>query len=206
MSLDALSLPPESGKSPSHLLVILHGWGADANDLVPIASMLDVPEYECIFPNAPYPHPEVPGGRAWYALETSNYQGLSESRQLLYDWLLALEPTTGVPLQKTILCGFSQGGAMTLDVGLNLPLAALCSLSGYLHTRPQLSYSQQPSILMVHGKQDPVVPIQAAQQARDELLALGIKVDYHELDMGHEIPLPVIQLLQKFINAQTFQE
>jgi phospholipase/carboxylesterase len=205
VSLDSLSIPPQSGKSPTRLLVILHGWGADANDLVPMASMLNIPEYQCIFPNAPYPHPEVPGGRAWYALETPNYQGLAESRQLLADWLLALESSTGVPLKYTILCGFSQGGAMTLDIGLSLPLAALCSLSGYLHIRPQLHYSSCANILMVHGKQDPIVPVQAAQQARDELLALGIKVNYHEFDMGHEIPVPVINLLQKFIDAQQFE-
>ncbi|WP_245602749.1 alpha/beta hydrolase [Gloeothece verrucosa] len=183
---------------PTRLLVVLHGWGADANDLVPIASMLNLPEYQCIFPNAPFSHPQVPGGRAWYALETSNYQGLSESRQILSDWLLSLEEATKIPLEKTILCGFSQGGAMVLDVGLSLPVAALCSLSGYLHSRPEIT-SSSPPVLMVHGRQDMVIPIQIAQQAKEELKALGIKVDYQEFNMGHEIPDVVLDVLEKFI-------
>lgn len=180
--------------------MILHGWGADAYDLAPLASMLNLPDYQCIFPNAPFAHPEVPGGKAWYALETSTYQGLPECRQKLYDWLLSLEETTGVPLKDTILAGFSQGGAMVLDVGLDLPLAGLCSLSGYLHTRPKISFSTVPPVLMVHGRQDMVVPIQAAQQARDELTALGIKVEYYEFNMGHEIPSVVLDVLQRFID------
>lgn len=163
--------------------------------------MLNLPEYQCIFPNAPFPHPQVPSGRAWYALETSNYQGISESRQILSNWLLTLKDSTGVPLEKTILCGFSQGGAMILDVGLNLPVAGLCSLSGYLHTRPQIGYSSPP-VLMVHGKQDMVIPVKVAQQASEELKALGIRVEYHEFNMGHEIPNLVLEVLQKFIDAQ----
>lgn len=163
--------------------------------------MLNLPDYQCLFPNAPFPHPQVPGGRAWYALETSNYQGLSESRQLLSDWLLSLPESTNVPLEKTILCGFSQGGAMILDVGLGLPVAGLCSLSGYLHSRPPMGYAFPP-VLMVHGIGDMVIPVQVAQQAKEELKALGIKVEYYEFDMGHEISNPVLGVVQKFIDAQ----
>lgn len=161
--------------------------------------MFDLPGYQFIFPDAPFPHPQVPWGKAWYSLESSDYEGLSESRQILVNWLLSLESTTGIPLSRTILSGFSQGGAMTLDVGLNLPVAGLCSLSGYLHLKPEASQSTLPPILIVHGKQDPVVPLQAAQQARDELTALGAKVDYHELEMGHEIPPLALEIVQKFI-------
>jgi phospholipase/carboxylesterase len=156
-------------------------------------------EYQFLFPNAPFPHPQVPGGRAWYALEDSNHNGLSESRRLLTDWLLSLEGQTGVPLSKTFLCGFSQGGAMTLDVGLTLPLAGLGVMSGYLHAVPQITASPIPAVLMVHGRQDTVVPVGAAQQAREVLTALGVTVDYHEFEMGHEIPLPVLAELRKFI-------
>ncbi|MFN4850213.1 alpha/beta hydrolase, partial [Microcystis sp.] len=165
---------------------MLHGWGADAMDLAPLASMLDLADCQFLFPNAPFDHPQVPGGRAWYALETSDYQGLAASRQQLQDWIISLEATTGIPLERTFLTGFSQGGAMTLDVGLSLPLAGLGSLSGYLHGEPHPQGPQ--NVLIVHGKQDPVVPIAAARQARDLLLGLGVNVEYHELNMGHEIP------------------
>lgn len=199
LSLDAISLSPSSGQPPTHLLIFLHGWGADANDLAPLASFLDLPQYQFLFPNAPFPHPHVPMGRAWYALEASDYHGLDESYQMLEQWLSSLEGQTGIPLSKTFLCGFSQGGAMALDVGLTLPLAGLCSMSGYLHAIPEVMASPIPPVLMVHGRQDTVVPIAAAQQAREVLKAAGVTVDYQEFDMGHEIPLPVLAELRKFI-------
>lgn len=180
-------------------MVALHGWGANARDLAPLTAMFALPDYQFIFPNAPFPHPQVPGGMAWYALETNEYQGLTESRQMLLEWLLSLESMTGVSLNRTFLSGFSQGGAMTLDVGLSLPLAGLCCLSGYLHIEPQASDSALPPVLIVHGKQDSVVPVKAAQQAKEKLTALGAKVEYREFDIGHEISPDVLELMQKFI-------
>jgi phospholipase/carboxylesterase len=176
---------------------MLHGWGADASDLAPLAGMIDLADCQFLLPNAPFEHPQVPGGRAWYALETSDYQGLKASRQQLSDWIVSLEATTGIPLNRTFLSGFSQGGAMTLDVGLSLPLAGLCSLSGYLHGEPHPQGSK--SVLIIHGKQDTVVPIAVARQARDLLLGLGVNVEYHELNMGHEIPIPALTILRKFL-------
>lgn len=87
---------------------------------------------------------------------------------------------------------------MTLDIGTSLPLMGLCSLSGYLHSSPQ-SQSQFPPILLVHGRQDLVVPLQLAQKARDELEQLGATVEYHEFNMGHEVPPVVLGLMQQFI-------
>ncbi|MEB3121323.1 MAG: alpha/beta hydrolase [Snowella sp.] len=199
LTLNAIAVPPSSGNPPDHILVLLHGWGADANDLAPLAQVFDLPHYQCLFPNAPFPHPEVPSGLAWYALETPDYYGLAESRQQLRDWLLSLEDQTGVPLSRTVLGGFSQGGAMTLDVGLELPLAGLFSLSGYLHFQPHPLTTPIPPILMVHGKQDFVVPIEAARQTRDALNRINAKIEYHEFNMGHEIPQIVLNLVEKFI-------
>ncbi|BAU65369.1 phospholipase/Carboxylesterase [Stanieria sp. NIES-3757] len=201
-TLDAIALAPENGEKPTNLLVMLHGWGANLQDLAPLAQMLNLPGFEYIFPNAPFPHPQVPGGRAWYALETSEYDGLAESRTILFEWLQSLEASTGIPPEKTILAGFSQGGAMALDLGLSLPFAALCSLSGYLHYHPQQKDIFLPPTLIVHGKYDPVVPVQAAQTARDELAAIGLTIEYHELEMGHEISPSELDLSKKFITTQ----
>ncbi|MBE9117082.1 alpha/beta hydrolase [Lusitaniella coriacea LEGE 07157] len=200
MSLTAISIPPTSGNPPSHLWVALHGWGANAEDLASLAPFLNLPNYQMVFPNAPFSHYQNPAGLAWYALEREGYPGLAESRQMLEDWLQGLEATTGIPLSRTILAGFSQGGAMTLDVGTKLPCRALCSLSGYLHAPLQKSEAPPPA-LIVHGAQDPVVPLQAAHQVRDGLTALGTKVDYHELEMGHEIQPAVLKLIGDFIAA-----
>jgi phospholipase/carboxylesterase len=201
-SLEAISILPSNGEKPTHLLLALHGWGANAQDLAPLAQMFNLPGFAFIFPNAPFAHPQVPGGKAWYSLETQDYSGLSESRELLFDWLQSLESLTGVPLNRTFMTGFSQGGAMTLDVGLTLPLAGLCSLSGYLHYYPEpdkLANNQFPPVLIVHGKQDLVVPLPAAQQAKEELTALGVTVKYQEFDMGHEIQPEVLTLMEEFI-------
>ncbi|HAC62359.1 MAG TPA: serine esterase [Cyanothece sp. UBA12306] len=202
MSLNGISISPTNDNSPEYLVIILHGWGANAEDLAPLASYLSLPNYQFIFPNAPLPHPQVSGGLAWYSLETKEYQGLSESQQQLKDWLLSLENQTGVPLAKTILGGFSQGGAMSLDLGLNLPLAAIFSLSGYLHFQPQVPNFPIPPILMVHGTEDMVVPIDVARQGKEMLTNIGAKVDYHEFNMGHEIPDNVLTILEEFIVKQ----
>lgn len=203
-TLNAISIPPNSGEKPTHLLVMLHGWGANYQDLAPLASMLNLPSFTYLFPNAPFAHPQVPGGRAWYALQTQEYTGLTESRQLLQDWLLSLPDSTGISLENTIVAGFSQGGAMTLDVGLTLPFASLCSLSGYLHATPKKPKAQVnlPPVLIVHGTEDPVVPIAAAQQAKEQLTAIGAEVKYQEFAMGHEIQPLVLTLMQEFITAQ----
>lgn len=187
----------------------LHGWGANAQDLAALAPYLNLPDYQFVFPNAPFPHTYAPGGRMWYDIpanfsfqrsaDVDQWPELAASRQQLRDWLLGLEAETGVPLSQTILSGFSQGGAMTLDVGLTLPLAALMVLSGYLHAPAQIEPSPPP-VLMVHGQQDMVVPLRAAQQARDSLQQQGVAVTYHELaDMGHEIDPMVLKLMQSFV-------
>ncbi len=193
------------------MLVGLHGWGANAQDLAALANYLRLPDYQMFFPNAPIPHPQNPVGFMWYALEM-NYSFCSDpnfdhqpeliqSRQLLTDWLRSLPDTTGIPLEKTILAGFSQGGAMTLDVGTQLPLAGLMSLSGYLHT--PLSSPPQPiaPLLMVHGRYDSVVPPAAARDARDQLQQ-HCEVEYHELDMAHDIIPAELDLMQHFVEQR----
>ncbi|MGB7440388.1 MAG: alpha/beta hydrolase [Coleofasciculaceae cyanobacterium] len=203
MSLTSISVPPANGQAPTKLVVCLHGFGANAQDLASFAPLLNLPEYQFLFANAPFEHPSVPGGRMWYDLYSQDYQGLDSSRQLLKDWLKSLEDSTGVPLSQTILSGFSQGGAMTLDVGLTLPLAGLVSLSGYLHSQPELTAKQSPPpVLIVHGKEDMVVPIGAAKLAKESLSNLGVKVKYQEFEMGHEIRPAVLALIRDFILAE----
>jgi phospholipase/carboxylesterase len=182
--------------------VVLHGWGANAKDLASLVPLLNLNKYQFLFPNAPFPHPYTSVGRMWYDLSSQEYQGIHESRQILKDWLLSLEASTGVPLSRTILSGFSQGAAMTLDVGLGLPLAGLIALSGYMHPLSQ-SLDEVPPVLIVHGKQDTVVPLKAAQYARDNLIALGVAVQYQEFDMGHEIRPEVLPLIQQFVTARS---
>ncbi len=197
MSLTAITQPATSGSTPVGLFVALHGWGANAEDLASLTPLLNLPNYQFLYPNGPLPHPQVPGGRMWYDLNTG--QGMADSRQQLQQWLKSLSEQTDIPLERTILAGFSQGGAMALDVGLRLPVAGLIALSGYLHTLEQPVPSPLPPVLIVHGRQDPVVPLQAAQMARETLRQAGATVQYHEFDMGHEIQPEVLAVVQTFV-------
>jgi phospholipase/carboxylesterase len=177
---------------------MLHGWGSNAQDLVSLAPTLDLPHYRYLFPNAPFPHPEAPDGLMWYDLSIQDQVGLEQSRKLLQDWLTSLPEQTGIPLSQTVLGGFSQGGAMTLEVGLGLPVAGLIVLSGYLHgLDPHQDPQARPPILIIHGRQDPVVPLSAAQMSR-EALSSG-QVDYHEFDMAHEVIPEALKIMQQFI-------
>jgi phospholipase/carboxylesterase len=194
---------------------MLHGWGANAEDVLGLAEYMNLPACQLAFPNASLPHPFNPVGKMWYELPldatgfpdravfqaTAMHQrpDLMASRQALIDFLHALATNTGIPLSRTILGGFSQGGAMALDVGLHLPLAGVVSLSGYLHAPPPPSPTAPP-ILMVHGQQDQVVPLSASHDARDRLQTAGASVEYYEFPMGHEIQIPVLQAIRRFVN------
>ena len=199
MSFDVITIPAKTSQPPAGLIVALHGWGANGEDLASLAPFLSLPEYEFLFPDAPFPHPQVFGGKAWYDFQQDK-AGYPESRQMLLEWLTSLESRTGVPLSRTILSGFSQGGAMTLDVGLQLPLAGLVSLSGYLHPISLENKGNSfPPVLIVHGRQDNVVPLTAAVKARDTLSDMGIKVKYQEFNMGHEVIPAALSLMRSFV-------
>ncbi|WP_427157777.1 alpha/beta hydrolase [Aliinostoc sp. HNIBRCY26] len=200
MSLQYLSFPPANSQTPTGLVVTLHGWGANAEDVAYLLDYFQLPNYQFIFPNAPYPFPNSAIGRAWYDLRAENmYQGLDESRQILTDFLLSLEASTGVSLSRTVLSGFSQGGAMTLDVGSKLPIAGLVVMSGYLHPDAISPDSKISSTLIMHGTRDEVVPLQAASRSRETLKSLGVAVEYHEFETGHEINLEMLDVARNFI-------
>jgi phospholipase/carboxylesterase len=200
-SLEFVDYPPKTGQPASGLIVTLHGWGANAQDVESLLPFFNLSDFHFIFPNAPNPYPYSPTGRAWYDLRMENmYQGLTESRDTLIGWLLALEGYTGIPLSRTILSGFSQGGAMTLDVGLKFPFAGLVSMSGYLHPGAATELKDNfPPALIMHGRQDDVVPLQAAINAKTTLESLKVAVDYHEFEMGHEICPEMLVKLRDFI-------
>lgn len=209
VSLQAITVPPMNGQPAKGLVVLLHGWGANQEDLLGLAEFMDLSEYQLVFPDAPFAHPFNSVGRMWYAFpedysflgtpEFGDRPDLANSRQLLSQFLEEQTQQLDIPFSRTILGGFSQGGAMTMDIGMRFPLAGLMVLSGYLHAPLQPQAKDIPPVLMVHGRQDAVVPLAAAHQARDSLQQFGAPVQYQEYNMGHEIQPVVLQELQNFV-------
>ena len=194
---------PFSQASKVTQLVLLHGWGANCRDLVPIAEALGRSDCHYWFPNAPLPHPQVPGGQSWFDLE--GLEGVEESAELLQNWLLTLEERSGIPLERTVLAGFSQGGAMTLKVGLGIQpgIAGLVCLSGFWAGEPLLNGARSsfPPVLMVHGSRDPVVPLSYAHLTKRQLESMDINLSFYELDSMHEIPPEAIALFKNFLDS-----
>lgn len=204
MSIPLRYIQPKTENLSTGVIVLLHGWGADSEDLASLIPILDLPDYHFLCPDAPFAHPYSLSGKMWYDFEqmSSDFRlddsQLIASQEILTELIAYIPEITGLPIEKTILAGFSQGGAMTFDVGLKLPLAGLISMSGYLHPQSAIA-NTPPPVLMVHGLQDPVVPIAQAIAAKDQLAAMGVQIEYHALPMGHTIDMTVIDLFRNFV-------
>ena len=183
MSLECIE--EESTGAPRASLIVLHGLGADGNDFVPIARELDLAAVggaRFVFPHAPLRPVTMNGGyvmRAWYDIagtpqaRVEDEAGLRAS-QVQIEALIAREVARGMPAQRIVLMGFSQGCAMTRLTGLRHEqrLAGLVGLSGYLplasHTAAERSDANaRVPIFLAHGRDDPMVGIARAIASRD---------------------------------------
>jgi phospholipase/carboxylesterase len=204
MALDPIIVLALDPKQPLGNIVLLHGWGANQQDLEPLIPYFRLPTHQYLLPNGLFDHQLTPTGKMWYSftgageLTDTGRKELAASREALLAWIQDLPHQTGVPLSKTWLLGFSQGGAMALEVGLDLPLAGLIIMSGYLH--PEIMAPKIcPPIAILHGRQDEVVPIEQAWRTRSALVTWGARVEYQEIDMGHTIVLEELQAIRQFI-------
>jgi phospholipase/carboxylesterase len=201
MELTSIAIP--ATRQAKSTVVLLHGWGANDRDLLSIAQELNLPDCQFIFPNATFAHPGMPGARMWYELGPQlefdrDPEGIEASRTAIAALLDRVAIETQIPLSRTVLAGFSQGGAMALDVGTRLPLAGLVSMSGYLHGELEAAASVKPALVM-HGSGDPVVPFAAAGRVCDALERVGMGVEFHEFAIGHGICPEEIAVLRAFL-------
>jgi phospholipase/carboxylesterase len=179
-------------------LVLLHGWGADADDLVDLGELLVGPDVSVVALRAPEPHP-YGVGRQWYGLQPIDWSQLPAARELLRQRLSELDQS--VPLSRTVLLGFSQGGAMALDVGSSLPLAGIVACSGYPHEGWEPAGSLPP-VLLSHGQQDPVVPFAASEEVLRRLQASGAAAQLLDFPGGHTIDPSVLPSITSFVRQQ----
>ena len=194
---DALTyvLRPPAGE-PRGALVLLHGRGADEHDLVPLHDALD-PDRRLVGVTPRAPHALPPGGWHWYAVHRIGYPdprtfGATYSRACA--WLDALHEITGVPLERTVIGGFSQGAVMSYALGLveGRPApAGILALSGFMPTVEgfplDLAGRDGLPVAIGHGTHDPIIGVDWSRQARDRLEAAGAAVTYRETPMGHSI-------------------
>jgi len=197
----------ETAPNPTVAVIWMHGLGADGNDFVPLVKELNLaglPGIRFIFPHAKTMPVTINNGyvmRAWYDIvgtdiaRREDEAGLRAS-QVDVEALIAREKSRGIPAERIILAGFSQGCAMTLQTGLrhDEKLAGLLCLSGYVPLADKISNERSEAslktpIFLVHGIHDGVIPVARAHQSRDLLKALGYQVEWHEYMMQHSLCL-----------------
>jgi phospholipase/carboxylesterase len=211
----------DTGDGP--IVVMLHGFGAPGDDLVPLGEVLAeaAPGARFLFPAAPLALPAFFGeSRAWWMIDMEALErdmaagvprdrsaevpdGMAEANARIMALLAALPDEVGDgPL---VLGGFSQGAMLSCDVALRsgAPLAGLVLLSGTFlaagEWRPRLASRRGLRVFQSHGRRDPLLPFGAAERLRGELTAAGLEVDWHPFDGAHEIPPQVLRALDAFL-------
>ncbi|GMV49114.1 MAG: hypothetical protein L6Q38_09165 [Nitrospira sp.] len=212
------------GGGSGPVLVLLHGFGAPGDDLVPLGEYLDVPAgTRFVFPEAPLPIPMGFGeSRAWWMIDMARLQadraagkirdlsgeiprGLPEARARVSSLLDDLHKTFGADPARTFLGGFSQGAMLSCDALLQSArsYAGLIQLSGTLVAKqewgPLLAKRKGLPLFQSHGTQDPILTYAMAERLRDEFLQAGLKVEWHPFRGGHELPEPVLRQLGLFV-------
>ena len=191
---------------PLPLIFVLHGRGADAQDLADLAPMMGS-GYRFVFPNAPDPFEPAPGfqfGYTWFDGWPAEPDSLKKSRQLLMVFIDEILKRYRTPPGKVILSGFSQGGLMSLDVGFRIreKLAGIVVMSGALFEDDLPPLSPDLPVLIVHGTQDDMIPVLAARRTRRVLESYSIEPEYHEFPMGHFVTADSIAVVADFIRRQ----
>lgn len=217
--LPVVELNPRT--APVAVVIWLHGLGADGHDFEPIVPELRLPPalpVRFVFPHAPEIAVTAFGGqraRAWFDFNPgagADLPGLKVSAARIRD-LIQNEIDNGMPAERILLAGFSQGGVMALHTALHYPkrLAGILALSTFLAEGDSLSsaatVNAQIPILMCHGQHDSVLPMSLGKTSLANLKGAGYAVDWREYPMGHEVCREEIQdisvWLQKVLGTGT---
>jgi phospholipase/carboxylesterase len=209
-ALDALRYGVrEAAGAPEGLLVLHHGRATDEHDLLPLAGALD-PERRllAVTPRGPLSLP--PGGAHWYVVPRVGYpdpETFTATYATLGAWHDALAEQTGIPPERTVVGGFSQGTVMSYALGLGPDRprpAGILALSGFIPTVPSWAPDLQrplPRIAIGHGTQDPIIPIDFARQARETLEAAGADILYREYPLPHAIDPSFLAELSPWVHV-----
>jgi len=202
-SLDTVEVT--TGPQPSAAVVWLHGLGADGHDFEPLVPELlwpGAPDLRFVFPHAPVRPVTINGGmpmRAWYDIVSlssdrdQDLAGIADSVNRAAS-LLRREINRGIPADRIVVAGFSQGGAIAVQLALRFPerLAGLIALSTYLLLGRRLAREAHAAnsalpVFVGHGTVDPMVPCQLGTQLAERLSTLGHTVSRHQYGMAHAV-------------------
>jgi phospholipase/carboxylesterase len=196
--LSGPSRPPASGGKPRHLVILLHGLGADGNDLIGLAPYWArlLPNAEFLSPNAPFPCDTAPYGYQWFSSQDRSPEaalgGVRAAAPILDAFIDEALEERGLKSRELALVGFSQGTMMSLFVGPRRaePVAGIVGFSGRL-LAPELLATElrsRPPVLLVHGTEDPLVPYSSLAAAKTTLKAAGVPVETAtSVGIGHSI-------------------
>ena len=198
MALSGPSRPPVAGGQPRRLVILLHGLGADGNDLIGLQQYWGrlVPEAAFVAPNAPFPCDMAPYGYEWFSVQDRTpaavLGGVRAAGPLLDAFIDDELQKRGLDESAAALVGFSQGTMMALFVGLRraTPLAGILGYSGRLIAPDLLAgeLRSRPPVLLGHGTDDPMVPFQSLAAAEAALKAAGVSVETLAcVGIGHAI-------------------
>jgi phospholipase/carboxylesterase len=209
--LEGPSHGPHAGGKPGHLVVLLHGYGADGNDLIGLAPVLAPLMPDTVFhaPNAPYPCEGNPMGYQWFGITrgfdpAARLAGARAAAPFVETFLDDTLAKYGLSEAETALVGFSQGTLMSLHVGLRRakPLAGIVGFSGAL-AGPDILKDEirsRPPVLLVHGDSDEMLPATLSQQAGEALRANNVEVGVHIVPgLGHGIEQTGLSLAAGFL-------
>jgi len=207
----------ETGAHPNASIIWLHGLGADGNDFVPIVEQMRLPSslrLRFVFPHAPVRPVTINNGfpmRAWYDIYAADLANRADvlgvmQSQAAVEALIARERERGVAANRTVVAGFSQGGAIALFAGLRHQerLAGIVALSTYLPLPDRLVAESAPAnrdlpIFMAHGTMDPVVRPEWGESTRRLLEAAGYAVEWHTYPMPHAVVWEEVLALRAFL-------
>jgi phospholipase/carboxylesterase len=207
----------ETAANPSAAVIWLHGLGADGHDFEAIVPEIVRPgerAWRFVFPNAPVRPVTINGGmrmRAWYdirGLDRKAAEDLTGFRDTdaQVRQLIAREGERGIPPNRIVLAGFSQGGAVSLYTAPRFPekLAGVMALSCYLPGHAGFMAERAPAndatpIFMAHGQGDATLPIVMGLQSRDFLKAQGYAVEWHDYPMAHAVCAAEIADIREFL-------
>ena len=201
--LDALEI--ETAPNPDAAVVWMHGLGADGHDFEPIVPELGLPArpgIRFVFPHAPLRPVTINQGhvmRAWYdvralaGVRREDEAGVRQSARQI-EALVERERQRGIAPRRLVLAGFSQGGAIALHVALRYPerLAGVLALSCYLPLAATLATEAAPAnrdvpIFWAHGLHDPMLPLAMAEQGREQVAAIGYRIEWHQYPIPHSV-------------------